>query len=43
MQESMTPLGIRECMRAIYRRQRRGEIGDPCGVPTETGANALED
>jgi len=37
----MTPLRIAECRGATYRRERRGEIGDPWGVSTETGARRL--
>jgi len=32
----MRPLGIDMSRGATYRRKRRGEIGDPWGVPTET-------
>jgi len=33
----MRPQGIDMCSRATYRRKRRGEMGDPWGVSTETG------
>jgi len=29
------------CRGATYRGKRRGEIGDPWGVPTETGEKML--
>jgi len=37
----MRPLGIDICRGATYKRKRRGEMGDPCGVPTETGEGRL--
>ena len=32
----MRPLGIDMWREVTYRRKRRGEMGDLCGVPTET-------
>jgi len=32
----MRPLGLDMCRGATYRRNRRREIGDPSGVPTES-------
>jgi len=37
----MRPLGIDICRGAMYRRKRSGEMGNPCRVPTETGARML--
>jgi len=34
----MTPLGIDMCKGATYNSKRRGNIGEPCGVPTDTRA-----
>ena len=31
----MRPLGINMYSGATYKRKRRGEMGDPWGVPTE--------
>jgi len=39
--EIMHPLGIDICRGATYRRKRRGEMGDPWGVPTEPGVERL--
>ena len=39
--ETMRPFGIDMCRGATYRRKRRGEMGDPWGVPTETGEGRL--
>jgi len=37
----MRPLGINMCRGATYSRKSRGEMGDPWGVPTETGEEML--
>jgi len=37
----MRPLAIDLCKGATNSRQRRGEIGDPCGVPTVTRERML--
>jgi len=37
------PQHIVECRGATYIRKRRGEIGDPCGVPTRTRARRLRE
>jgi len=37
----MRPCGTVMCRRRTYGRQRRGDIGDPWGVPTETGERML--
>jgi len=37
----MGPLGIDICRGATYKKNRRREIGDPGGVPTETGEGRL--
>jgi len=37
----MRPLGIDMCREATYSRKRRGEMGAPWGVPTETGEEML--
>jgi len=39
----MRPLGTAMCRWATYRRKRRWEIGDPRGLPTETGERMLGD
>jgi len=39
--ETMKPLGINMCRGTTYRRKRRGEMGDPWGVPTGTGEERL--
>jgi len=39
----MRPLGIDVCRGVTYRRKRSGEIGDPRGVPMETGEERLEE
>jgi len=36
--EIIRPRGILKCSGATYRRKRSGEIGDPWGAPTLTGA-----
>jgi len=35
--ETISPLGIDVCRGETYKRKSRGEIGDPWGVPTDTG------
>jgi len=35
------PQGIVACRGVTWRMKRRGEMGDPCWVPTETGAGRL--
>jgi len=37
----MRPLGIDMYRGLTYRRKRSVGMGDPCGVPTETGARIL--
>jgi len=39
--EIMRPLGIDICRGATYRKKRRGEMGDPWGVLTESGEERL--
>jgi len=39
--EIMRPLGIDICREATSRRPRRGEMGDPWGVPPETEEGRL--
>ena len=39
--ETITPFGMSIWRGATYMRKRRGEIGDPWGVPTETGAGVF--
>jgi len=34
-------LGIDICLGASYRKKTRGEMGDPWGVPTESGERRL--
>ena len=34
----MTPLGMAEWRGATSMRNSRGDMGEPCGVPTSTGA-----
>jgi len=37
----ISPLGIDRCKGATYKKKRRGEIGNPWGVPTEAGEGRL--
>ena len=41
--ETIRRLGIDMCRGGTYKRKSKGEIGDPWGVPTETGEERLGD